>query len=94
MDRYLAKKQEKGQILEISDLHSIGVSSMFIASKFEDLKPFKMNLVYEKIAHKKLTVEEIRKKELEILKTLNYKVQDPTSYEFLSMYIKKIFKKE
>ena len=74
MDRYFAKKRERGQFLEISELHAIGVTSMFIASKFEDLKPLKMRVVYEKIGHKKLTVEEIKRMELDILKCLNYKV--------------------
>lgn len=33
---------------------------MFIASKYEDIYPLKMKMVYEKIAHKKLTIERIK----------------------------------
>jgi len=42
--------------LKISDLHSIGVTSMFIASKYEDIYPLRMNVIYEKIAHKKIAI--------------------------------------
>ena len=41
---------------------------MFIASKFEDIQPLKMKMVYEKIAHRKLPIERIKALELEFLK--------------------------
>jgi hypothetical protein len=47
-DRYL-KNAEK--TLEVSDLHVLGVTCMFVASKFEDIYPLKMKTIYEKIAH-------------------------------------------
>ena len=46
--------------MEISDLHVVGVTTMFIASKFEDIYPLKMKTVFEKIAHKKLEIEKIK----------------------------------
>ncbi len=51
MDRYLAKV---GSAKEIGYLHILGVACMFIASKYEDIYPLKMKMVFEKIAHKKL----------------------------------------
>jgi hypothetical protein len=48
MDRYFKKKPETQ---EISNLHIIGVTCMFIASKYEDIYPLKMKMVFEKIAH-------------------------------------------
>lgn len=36
---------------EVTDLHIIGVTCMFIASKYEDYYPIKMKIVFEKIAH-------------------------------------------
>lgn len=47
---------------------------MFIASKFEDLKPLKMKVVHEKIGHKKLNPTDIKKREMDILRNLNYKI--------------------
>lgn len=48
MDRYFKNKAETR---EIGDLHIIGVTCMFIASKYEDIYPLKMKMVHEKIAH-------------------------------------------
>ena len=36
---------------------------MFVAAKYEEIYPLKLSIVHEKIAHKKLTTETIRKKE-------------------------------
>ena len=61
---------------------------MFIASKYEDIYPLKMKMVFEKIAHKKLSIERIKTLELEILKTINYKIAMPTALDFLKVYLK------
>jgi len=53
--------------LEVSDLHLVGVTSMFMASKYEEIYPLRLSVVHEKIAHKKLSLEAIKKKESEIL---------------------------
>jgi hypothetical protein len=53
MDRYF--KNCPG-IKEVNDLHITGVTSMFLASKFEDIFPLKMKTVHEKIAHKKIEI--------------------------------------
>ena len=55
-----------------NDLHIIGVASMFIASKFEEIYALKFSTVYEKIGHKKLNKIDIIKKEADILNALNY----------------------
>jgi len=65
LDRYFKNKIETR---EISDLHIIGVTCMFIASKYEDIYPLKMKMVYEKIAHKKLPIERIKALEMDILR--------------------------
>jgi hypothetical protein len=87
MDRYFKNKHE---MREISDLHVIGVTCMFVASKYEDIYPLKMKMVYEKIAHKKLPMEKIKFHEQDILSSLNYKIAAPTSYEFLKYYLKEV----
>jgi hypothetical protein len=87
LDRYFKLKSE---VREISDLHIIGVTSMFIASKYEDIYPLKMKMVYEKIAHKKLSMEKIKSLEMEILKTIKYRIPAPTSLDFLKYYLKQV----
>jgi hypothetical protein len=87
LDRFFKLKQETR---EISDLHLIGVTSMFIASKYEDIYPLKMKMVYEKIAHKKLSIEKIKSLEMDILKTIKYRIPAPTSLDFLKYYLKQV----
>lgn len=63
---------------------------MFIASKYEDIYPLKMKMVFEKIAHKKLPVEKIKVQEMEILSAIKYRIPAPTCIDFLKYYLKEI----
>lgn len=63
---------------------------MFIASKYEDIYPLKMKMVFEKIAHKKLSIEKIKSLEMDILKVINYRISAPTSLDFLKVYLKQV----
>ena len=63
---------------------------MFIGSKYEDIYPLKMKMVYEKIAHKKLPIEKIKSLEMDILKTIKYRIPAPTSLDFLKYYLKQV----
>ncbi len=85
MDRFFKLKQD-GK--EVSDLHVIGVTVMFISSKYEDIYPLKMKMVFEKIAHKKISIERIKALEMDIMKTISYRVPAPTSLDFLKVYLK------
>lgn len=87
LDRFFKAKLDTR---EISDLHIIGVTAMFIASKYEDIYPLKMKMVHEKIAHKKLSIEKIKSLEMDVLKSINYRIPAPTSYEFLKVYLKEV----
>ena len=73
--------------LEVSDLHIIGVTAMFVASKFEDIYPLKMKTVHEKIAHSKLEISKIKALELDIMKVIKYKIHAPTVLDFLKVYL-------
>jgi hypothetical protein len=48
MDRYFKGCKD---IKAVGDLHIIGVTCMFVASKYEDIYPLKMKTVFEKIGH-------------------------------------------
>jgi cyclin-A len=63
---------------------------MFIASKYEDIQPLKMKMVYEKIAHKKLSIERIKQMELDIVKNIHYKIPAPTIFDFLKIQLKEV----
>jgi hypothetical protein len=56
MDRYF---QLESRSLPISKLHLVGVTSIYIAAKIEEVYPIKLKTVEEKIAHKKLSEKDI-----------------------------------
>lgn len=56
---------------------------MYMGSKFDDVKPLLLKTIHEKIVHGKMSIESIKQQELEILKTLNYRLAFPTPLDFL-----------
>ena len=91
MDRYFFECKKKKKTLIPEDLHLIGVTSMFIASKYHDIRPLRLKTVQEKIAHNKLTCEEIKNKEDEISRFLNYSFGLPSMWDFITIFIEEIF---
>ena len=91
MDRYFKECEDRKIILEPEDLHLIGVTSMFIASKYHDIRPLRLKTMKEKIAHDKLSCEEIKNKEDEISRYLNYSFGLPTMWDFITIFIEEIF---
>ena len=71
MDRYFRRC---ANIKTINDLHLIGITSMFLASKFEDIQPLRMLTIFEKIAHKKVSIDSIKTLELEMVDCIKYKL--------------------
>jgi cyclin B/cyclin A len=49
--------------VEIQDIHSTGVTCMFIASKYEEIYPIRIKTVQNKIAHNKINAFQIKEKE-------------------------------
>mmetsp|Transcript_19074 Transcript_19074/g.2595 ORF Transcript_19074/g.2595 Transcript_19074/m.2595 type:complete len:102 (+) Transcript_19074:51-356(+) len=78
MDMYFCRSKKTH---EINELHLVGVTSMFIACKYEEIYPMKLKVVYDKIAHKKLPIDDIKNKEAEILEVLNFEIIGATPYE-------------
>ena len=85
MDGYLLKEQERE--LGNKDMHLIGVTCMFIASKYEEVHPISISTFHSKIAHNKLSCELIRQQEHFILSTLNFAVHKFSLYEFVLLLI-------
>ena len=84
MDRFF---KNSGRTLTGSDLHLTGITSMFIATKYEDIVPLLMRTIVHKIGHDKFKVEQIQGRELEMLQALSYRLGMPTVKEFLDRKI-------
>lgn len=82
IDRYLEKEQVSRQNLQL-----IGVTSMLIASKYEEIyAPIVKDFVY--ITDNAYTKEEILHMEMKMLHTLDFEINFTSSYRFLERFIK------
>jgi uncharacterized protein YggL (DUF469 family) len=87
MDRFFEARDDP---ITASELHKIGVTSMFIASKYEDYHPIKMKVVHERITHKKISIDEIKECELKIMVTLKYEIPVPNVLEFMKVLMQQV----
>ncbi|CAD8113247.1 unnamed protein product [Paramecium sonneborni] len=80
MDYYLQKS-----ITSYSDnhLHLIGITSMFIATKIEDIYHIPLSDFVTRVSHNKYTASKIKAMEQSILETLNFEITFPTTLDFL-----------
>lgn len=71
MDAYL---QASPKVLDSKSIHVIGVTCMLMASKMEEIIPFKVATVVQKMTHGKIKHKEIVECETDILLALNFKL--------------------
>jgi len=83
IDRFTEKNPE----LKRTKYQLLGVSSMFIAGKYNDIYP-PQSKDYSYITDDAFTKKEVIEMEMEILKQLNYTITFPTQYNFLEIYRK------
>lgn len=88
MDRFFFYSKNN---YKADNLHLIGICSIFLAFKYSETNPIKLNFLVEKIAHNKFKKEEIIKMEQHILEVLNFNLVIPTLYEFTMLYFRNIF---
>ena len=85
MDRFISQSERK---LELEELHLIGITCMFIASKYEDITPIYMKTMINKVSHGRFKKEQILELEREIVSTLKFRLASvPTILEFLESYV-------
>ena len=84
MDRYFKGCKEPKKV---SELHIIGVTAMFLGSKYEDIYPLKMKTVHEKIVHERISIQAIKALEMDMLRTFSYKIHAPTVLDFLKVFL-------
>ena len=89
-DKYLTHIKHSGKTLQNKDVHCVGVTAMYLASKYEDIFPLHSKIVSEKIAHKAIAAKEILKKESEFLRLFDFEVDFVTHYDFYQTYSEKL----
>lgn len=87
MDRYFARSSGK----QTRDIHLIGVTCMLIASKLEEIIPFKVKTVVQKMTHGKIPAKDILKCEFDILTTLDFKfIDSPNLFAVIEILLVKL----
>jgi Cyclin, N-terminal domain len=67
-----------------------GVAAMFIACKYEEIYPLHLSTFYEKIGHKKLSKEDIKRREQDILHAINFELSTPSIHDFITVTVKQL----
>eukprot|EP00359_Climacostomum_virens_P003974 CAMPEP_0204904798 /NCGR_PEP_ID=MMETSP1397-20131031/5063_1 /ASSEMBLY_ACC=CAM_ASM_000891 /TAXON_ID=49980 /ORGANISM="Climacostomum Climacostomum virens, Strain Stock W-24" /LENGTH=277 /DNA_ID=CAMNT_0052073617 /DNA_START=464 /DNA_END=1297 /DNA_ORIENTATION=- len=80
LDLYMQRSPKR---IKNSKYHCLGIVAMFIASKIEDVYPFRLEVVYEKIGFKKFSQSKLKRVELEMLKVLDFDLSFTTCMDVL-----------
>lgn len=81
-DKYFLRIKEKGTTLNNKDVHCIGVTAMYLASKYEDIFPLHSKIVSEKIAHKAISCDDILSKEGDFLNLFEFNLDFITHFDY------------
>jgi len=68
------------------DVHIIGITAMYIASKMEEIRPMFLKEVFYNVGHEAISIESMKRKQLEMVKALDYNLLYTTSIQFLYFY--------
>ena len=81
MDLFFLKTK---RTIQINDIHIIGLCSIFIASKMEDLFPLRLEQIKKILGKNKFSYENIKYVEKEILFTIKFDIVKFTIYDFVN----------
>lgn len=91
-DKYLIACRRHGMVQQDADVHLLGVSAIYLASKYEDVVPLHSKVVAEKIAHGAVEPKIITAKELEFLRMFEFQMDFATPFDFWQTYTDKVEK--
>ena len=84
MDKFLWNSKE---IIKSEDIHLIGIVCIYLASKTYDLIPIQMNNLIHLVGHDIFEQQSIKEMEQKIVKTINFDLMTPTTYEFIQFLL-------
>lgn len=83
-DLYLFKSTH---LISDSDIHLIGITCIYIASKMEDISPLQMKHIKTSIAHDKFSESEIIAMERQILQTINFDIIYISTFDYICLIL-------
>jgi len=84
LDKYIWKTED---VLKNEDIHLIGIVCMYLASKTYDIVPIQMNNLTHLVGHDIFEQKSIKEMEKKILKTINFDLITPNTYEFIQFLL-------
>ena len=79
--------QKTKKVYTNTDVHLIGIASIFTASKFQEIYPQSLKSIAHKVGHDIFTIEQIKNMETQIMSDIGMEVLVSTSiYDFLKTY--------
>lgn len=87
IDNYLAAKFKSKQSVGVDKLFLIGIASVLITAKFEEIKPIKTMVLLEKAGHGKFTHDQMLEMERDILQAVSFRIHSPVSLVNESMTV-------
>lgn len=84
LDKYIWKTED---LLKNEDIHLIGIVCMYLASKTYDIVPIQMNNLTHLVGHDIFEQKTIKEMEKKILKTINFDLITPNTYEFIQFLL-------
>lgn len=85
MNLYISKTKK---LLKDSDVYLLGITSMFIAHKYEEIYAFSLNDVVKKISHNSFNANQIRQSEKDVVKTISLDCLIYSSvFEFVKVFL-------
>ena len=83
MDSYISKSKK---ILFDEDIHLIGLTCIYIASKVEDIIPLRMPHIVKNLGHSTFSEKVIIREEREIIKTIDFDLFTAGTYDYLMTF--------
>ena len=81
MDKFFEETSKSRVSLGKDLLYLIGITSLYIASKHEEVRALSIKLVVKTLGHKKYTKKEIQNMEVYILQTIGFKIPKTTIFD-------------
>lgn len=78
LDRFFIEMARQNAKLNKEDLHLYGLTAIYIASKLEDVAPLVLAKLVKEAGHEKFTINEIKRAELRVFKTLEFRFSQET----------------
>lgn len=74
LDKYFVAKKDINQSIGAENLYLLGLASVLISSKFEDVNPIRLKVLVEKAGHSRFSAKSIVLAEQDILHSIGFRV--------------------